>query len=283
MPLKIAFQGNPLTLVGRRISLGSIAPDFKVISNSLKEVSLSDFKAKIKVISSFPSLDTPICDLQVKEFNKKIAQLSSDIVVLGISDDLPFAQSRFCSLNEIKNEMVLSDYRFSSFGINYGLLIKELKLLARAALILDKNNILRYIQIAPELTHALNYEDVLRNLGEVIKSPALTLKEDLSLHCKPCEGEIAPISKEKLERLLALSRGWELVEDRKIVKEFKFADFVEAKFFLDLISIIAQDQGHHPTLTLTFNKLKVTLSTHAALGLTENDFIMAKIIDELGV
>lgn len=279
---KITFQGNPLTLVGRRISVNNPAPGFRVITNDLKEAGLSDYKSKIKVISSFPSLDTPVCDLQVKEFNKKAVSLADDIVVIGISNDLPFAQSRFCSLNEIKNEVVLSDYKYSSFGINYGLLIKELRLLARASLIIDKNDYLRYLQIAPEITHSLAYADTLKNLDEVIKQPLLPVSPGLSLQCKPCEGGVSPMSSEKVAKLLAQYRGWELVEDKKIVKEFKFKDFTEAKYFLDLVSVIAQDQAHHPVLTLTYNKLRITLTTHVAGGLTENDFIMARIIDELG-
>lgn len=282
MVRKITFKSSPLTLVGRMLKTGITAPDFKVVSTDLKEVSLADFKNKVKVIGSFPSLDTPVCDLQVKEFNKKAAGFSSDIVVLGISKDLPFAQKRFCQMNDIKNEVVLSDYKFSSFGINYGLLIKELNLLARAVLILDKNDILRYIQVVDELTNVVNYEETLKNLEEVVKNPVLSVKEELPSKCKPCEGGTPPLPKEKIDKLLAQHRGWELVEDKKLVKEFKFKDFIEAKYFLDLVSVIAEEQAHHPTLTLIYNKLKVTLTTHAAGGLTENDFIMAKIIDELG-
>jgi thiol peroxidase len=280
---KVTFQGNPLTLVGRRIQLGSPAADFKLVATDLKEIKLSDFKGKIKIISSFPSLDTPVCDLQVKEFNKKAASLSGELVVMGISKDLPFAQSRFCSTNGIKNEILLSDYKYSSFGINYGLLIKELNLLARAALIIDKNGILRYLQIAPELTRALDYSDILNNLEAVIKDTVEFLKEELPLHCKPCEGGVPPMPKDRIERLLLEHRGWQLIEDKKIVKEFKFPDFSEAKYFLDLISVLAQEQGHHPSFNLNYNKLKVTLTTHAASGITGNDFIMAKLIDELGV
>lgn len=283
MPGKITFKGSPLTLAGRQVNIGNIAPDFRVVSRDLKEVSLVDFKGKIKLISSFPSLDTPVCDLQVKEFNKKAAELSSDITVLGISKDLPFAQSRFCSLNEIKNEIVLSDYKYSSFGINYGLLIKELNLLARAALIIDKNDTLRYFKVAPELTQSLDYQEVLNSLEAVIKNPGLTVKEALPIHCVPCEGVVAPLPKERVEKYFSQAKGWQLVEDKKIVKEFVFKDFIEAKYFLDIVSVIAEEQGHHPTLTLIYNKLRITLTTHAAGGLTENDFIMAGIIDSLEV
>jgi len=283
MSRKITFKGNPLTLVGRVLNVGAQAPDFKVTSQELKEVTGYDFRDKIKLISSFPSLDTPVCDLQVKEFNKRASGVSKDLVIIGISKDLPFAQKRFCQANEIKNEIVLSDYRFSSFGINYGLLIKELSLLARAVLILDKNNFVRYIQIAEEMTNALNFEDALKNLQEVVNSPAIDIKgKPLPSKCVPCEGQVLPLSKERIETLMAQERGWELAEGKKLVKEFKFPDFIEQKYFVDLVAIVAEEQGHHPVLTLIYNKLKITLTTHAADGLTENDFIMAKLIDELG-
>jgi len=282
MPAKITFQGNPLTLVGRPVKIGFVAPYFRVASQDLKEVTLSDFRGKIKIITSFPSLDTPVCDLQVKEFNKRASGLGPDVIIVGISKDLPFAQKRFCETFEIKNAKVVSDYKTSSFGINYGLLIKELNLLARSVIILDKNDVIRYIQIVPELTNSPDYEDVLNNLEGVIKNPETQVKAELSSKCKPCESGTLPMPKEKIEALLAKYRGWDLVEDKKLVKEFKFRDFVEAKYFLDLVSVIAEEQGHHPTMTIIHNKLKITLTTHAAGGLTENDFIMAKIIDEIG-
>lgn len=277
---KITFKGNSLTLVGRQLRVGTRAPNFKVVSGDLKEITLANFKEKIKIISSFLSLDTPVCDSQVKEFNKKAQELSSDVLVLGISKDLPFAQRRFCEMNQIKNEIVLSDYKHSSFGINYGLLIKEFNLLARTVLILDKGNTLRYVQVVDELTNSIDYADALKNLEEVINNPSLSISEELPSQCKPCAGGTPPLPKEKIEKLIAQYRGWEIIEDKKLVKEFKFKDFPEAKYFLDLVSVVAEEQGHHPTLTLIYNKLKITLTTHAAGGLTENDFIMAKIIDE---
>ena len=281
MSQKITFKGNPLTLVGRAIKTGIPAPDFKVVSQDLKEISLADFKGKTKIITSFPSLDTPVCDLQVKEFNQKAAGLSQEVVILGISKDLPFAQQRFCESFEIKNVKVFSDYKTSSFGINYGLLIKELNLLARSVLILDKNDNLRYIQIVGELTTPPDYEDVLKNLTGILKSAALPISANLPSKCKPCAIGTPSLAKEKIAKLSAEYPSWELVEDKKLVKEFKFKDFVEAKYFLDLVSIIAEEQVHHPTLTLIYNKLRITLTTHAAGGLTDNDFILAKIIDEL--
>ena len=280
--MNITFKGSPLTLVGRALKLETPAPEFKVVSADLKEVRLSDFAGKIKLVTSFPSLDTPVCDLQVKEFNKRATALSADTAILAISKDLPFAQKRFCSENNIQNINVLSDYKFSSFGINYGLLIKELNLLARAVLILDKNNILRYRQIVAELTTPPDYDAALTALKEVIAKPEIIPQAESPGQCKPCEGGVPALPKEKIDRLLAKHRGWELVEDKKMVKEFKFKDFVEAKYFLDLVAAVAEEQGHHPTMTSIYNKLRITLTTHSAGGLTENDFIMAGIIDELG-
>jgi thiol peroxidase len=267
--------------VGRTQKTGKQAPDFVVISNDMAEVRLSSFTEKVKVMTSFPSLDTAVCDLQVKEFNKRATGLHSEVVVLGISMDLPFAQKRFCQANDIKGVTVLSDYRFASFAINYGLLVKELRLLARAVLIVDKTNVLRHMKIVEEITNQPDYEDALASLDQVLKEPVFSVDEELPMHCTPCEEGTPPLPQEEVKKLIAQHRGWDLVEDRKLVREFRFKDFVEAKYFLDLISVVAEEQGHHPTMTLIYNKLKVTLTTHASGGLTENDFIMARIIAEM--
>lgn len=218
--------------------------------------------------------------MQIKEFNKRATNFSSEVIVLGISKDLPFAQKRFCESFGIKNVILASDYKFSSFAINYGLLIKELNLLARAILILDKNDILRYIQIVQELSMLPDYEDALKNLEQVLNNPGIIIKEEFPSKCQPCEIGSPPLPKEEVEKLLLKYPDWQLVDDKKIVKEFKFKNFMEAKYFLDFVSIIAEEQGHHPTMTLVYNKLKITLTTHASGGLTKNDFIMANIIEE---
>jgi thiol peroxidase len=283
MPKKVMFKGSPMTLVGRSLKVGAVAPDFRVVDSGLKDAGLADFKDKIKVITFFLSLDTPVCDLQVKEFNKRASTISSDIVIVGISKDLPFAQKRFCAENEIKNVKVLSDYKYSSFGINYGLLVKELNLLARGVLIIDKNDILRYFKVVDELTTPPDYDGALKNLEDIVKNPAVSpAKSGLPSKCKPCEEGTPPMPKNTIDKLLAQYRGWQLIEDKKIVKEFKLKDFAEAKYFVDLVSVMAEEQGHHPAILLTWGKVKITLTTHAAGGLTENDFIMAKIIDEIG-
>lgn len=167
MSSKITFKGNPLTLTGNEVKVGDKAPDFTVTSVDLNQVKLDDFKDKVKILTTFPSLDTPVCDLQVKEFNKRAASLADDVVVIGVSKDLPFAQKRFCDANSIENVVTVSDYKDNSFGNNYGLLIKELQLLARAIIIVDKSDIIQYIQIVSEVTDQPDYEDALNNLGKI--------------------------------------------------------------------------------------------------------------------
>ncbi len=277
----INSKGKPITLVGRVLVKGKKAPDFKIIAQNMSELRLSSFNGKIKVLTSFPSLDTSVCELQVKEFNKRATQFSPEVTVVGISKDLPFAQKRFCEAYNIASVTIASDYKSTSFGINYGLLIKELNLLARSILIVDKNNVLRYVQIVPEVTTQPDYEDALKDLDNVLNTPALSIKEELPDKCTPCEGGTPPLPAETLNRMIVQHPGWRLIEGKKIAREFKFKNFVEAKYFFDLIAAIAEEQGYHPDISLSYNLMTVTLTTHAVRGLTENDFIMAKIIDEL--
>lgn len=282
MERKITFKSNPLTLVGRAITEGIPAREFFATDVQLKEVTLSDYKDSIKIITSFLSLDTPVCDMQVKEFNKKAAGFSDDVVIIGISQDLPFAQKRFCQANAIDKLITLSDYKTNSFGINYGLLIKELRLLARAVIIIDKSNIIRYVQVVKEATSAPDYGQVLNTLEEVIRNPRLSLPQGLSSHCVPCEIGTPPLAKNRIEQLFNDIKGWELIEDKKIKKTFQFKDFIDAKYFVDIVAVVSEEQGHHPHIAIIYNKVTITLSTHAIGGLSENDFIMAGMIDELG-
>lgn len=277
---KITLQNQPITLVGRKIKVGQSAPQFKVVDNNLNEITLDKFKNKIKVITSFVSIDTPVCDMQVKEFNTKASSFPN-VIILGISKDLPFAQNRFCMVNDIKNLIILSDFKTSSFGINYGLLIKENNLLARATIIVDANDMIRFIQIVDEITKEPNYESILSGLKEVINSPSLQAAKRLPMKCIPCEAGTPPLTKNEINNLLPNAEGWNVVDDIKLVKEFTFKDFIEAKYFFDLLALIAEEQQHHPNFTLIYNKLRVTCTTHASHGLTNNDFVMARIINEV--
>lgn len=277
----VTFKGNIMQLVGRKLMFNKPAPDFIAVNKEMKELGLGSFENKIKVITTLVSLDTPVCESQAREFNKSAAGFASDVAVILISKDLPFAQERFCVSHGIDNLMVLSDYKYSSFGINYGLLIKELNLLARAIIILDGNNIVRYIQICKEITDAPDYKDALENLDKISKNQPQSENKNLLLKCTACETGMSTLPIEVIRDHMTSLADWQLVDDKKIVKEIKFVDFPTAKYFLDLLAIIAQEQGHHPTFTLIYNKLKITLTTHSSGGLTENDFVMAKIIDEL--
>jgi thiol peroxidase len=159
---KITFHGNPLTLAGNRVKPGDSAPDFEVLANDLSPVRLSDFAGKVCVISVVPSLDTPVCDIQTRTFNAEAAALGDDVVVLTISMDLPFAQQRWCGAAGIENIRTLSDHRNAEFGKAFGVLIDELRLLARAVFIVDANGVIRYKQVVEELTDEPDYDAAMK-------------------------------------------------------------------------------------------------------------------------
>ena len=158
----ITFKGNPLTLMGNEVKVGDKAPDFEVLDGDLSAVKLSDFAGRLCIISSVPSLDTPVCDTETRRFNKEAEKLGDDVVVLTISMDLPFAQKRWCGAAGVHNVILLSDYRDASFGKAFGVLIKELRLLARAVFVLDREGIVRYVEIVKELTEEPDYEAALK-------------------------------------------------------------------------------------------------------------------------
>jgi thiol peroxidase len=157
----ITFKGNPFTLLGPELKVGDKAPDFAVVDNGLAPASLASSAGKIRIISSVPSLDTPVCDTETRRFNQEAAGLPGDVVVLTISLDLPFAQKRWCGAAGIDKVTTLSDYRDRSFGLNYGVLIKELLLLTRAIFVVDGQGVVRYIQIVPEVTSEPDYAAVM--------------------------------------------------------------------------------------------------------------------------
>ena len=160
----VTDHGDTITLVGPELEVGDKAPDFTVLDANLKEVNLRDLIGKVKVISVTPSLDTPVCNLQAKKFDEEATNLPGEVVVLNISMDLPFAISRFCAAEGIDKVKVLSDHREASFGTSYGVLIKELRLLARSIFIIDRNDRIAFIQIVPEITHHPDYSEALETL-----------------------------------------------------------------------------------------------------------------------
>ena len=144
----VTMKGEPLTLLGPELSVGDVAPDFRVVDAGFQPVTLSDFKGQPVLISAVPSLDTSVCSLQTKRFNEEATQLAG-VAVLTISQDLPFAQKRFCETEKVGNIRVLSDHVHREFGLHYGVLIKENALLARSIFVVGRDGKLRYLQIVP--------------------------------------------------------------------------------------------------------------------------------------
>lgn len=161
----ITFNQEPVTLLGKEINVGDQAPDFTVVSNDLKDVSLSDYKGNVKLISVVPSIDTGVCSEQTKRFNEEADKIDN-VQVLTISMDLPFAQQRWCAANGIKKLDTLSDHRDADFGEKYGVLIKELRLLSRSIFVVDSNDKVTYAEYVQEVTNHPDYDAALKAAGE---------------------------------------------------------------------------------------------------------------------
>lgn len=156
----VTFAEDPVTLLGTELKAGDKAPDFSVLSNDLNEVSLGDYAGKVKLIAAVPSVDTGVCSEETRRFNEEAANIP-DVQVLTISMDLPFAQTRWCAANGIKNLDTLSDHRDADFGEKYGVLMKELRLLARAIFVVDSSNTITYTEYVSEVTNHPDYQKAL--------------------------------------------------------------------------------------------------------------------------
>ena len=161
----VTMHGQKLELEGKRPMVGDKAPDFTVVDTDLKEVVFSRLPAKTYVISAVPSLDTPVCDIETRRFSKEADRMGKDVEVLTISMDLPFAQKRWCGAAGVTNVRVLSDHRQASFAKAYGVLIKDLRLLARVVFIVDGDRNIRYVQAVDEITNEPDYGRVLSALA----------------------------------------------------------------------------------------------------------------------
>lgn len=162
----VTAGNRPLELQGTSAELQKIAPDFKVADASFKAVHLSDFAGKTVLISVVPSLDTGVCSIQTKKFNAEISAMPAEVVALTISTDLPFAQKRFCQQEQVDKLLVLSDAVWGDFGSSYGLRIKDMGLLTRAVLIIDRSGKLVYQQLVPTLSQEPDYTDALTTLKQ---------------------------------------------------------------------------------------------------------------------
>jgi len=165
---KITMKGNPLTLIGDFPQIGSEAPNFEILDNDLSPVKLLSFRGKVSVIVSVPSLDTPVCDIETRRFNEEAGNLGSDVSIITISMDLPFAQKRWCGAAGVEKVTTLSDHFDASFGMAYGVLIKELRLLARAVCVIDRDGIIQYTQLVKEVTDEPDYDEVIEAVKNIV-------------------------------------------------------------------------------------------------------------------
>lgn len=164
----VTMKGNPVTLVGNEVRVGQAAPEVELVANDLSAVALSSFRGKVCILTSVPSLDTPVCDIETRRFNEEADALGDGIVVVTVSADLPFAQARWCGATGAQNVQTLSDHREAAFGTSYGVLIKGLRLLARAVFVLDQDGIIRYQELVPEITAEPDYEAALQAAQELL-------------------------------------------------------------------------------------------------------------------
>lgn len=165
------LKGNPLTLVGPELKAGDAAPDFALVDNGLKPVTLKDTGTQVRIISVVPSLDTPVCDAQTKRFNEEAAKLP-DLSIITVSMDLPFAQKRWCNDFQVDKVKMLSDHKDGSFGANYGTLIKELRIESRAIFVVDHNNKVVHAEYVKEVADHPNYEAALAAAKSAASSKA---------------------------------------------------------------------------------------------------------------
>ena len=146
----VKMKGSPMTLVGPEIRVGDKAPGFSVRTQDLQPFTLQDTRGKVRLFSVVPSLDTPVCDLETRRFNSEATKLGPDVVILTVSMDLPFAQKRWCGAAGVDKVVTVSDHRDASFGTAYGVLVKDVRLLARAVFVVDRGGIIRYVQLVKD-------------------------------------------------------------------------------------------------------------------------------------
>ncbi|GAP76577.1 MULTISPECIES: thiol peroxidase [Pseudoalteromonas] len=164
---KVTAQGKPVTLLGKGVKVGDAAPDFRTVNAQFEPRSLNDYQGKAVLLSVVPSLDTGVCSIQTKHFNEKVASEFPQVAMLTVSTDLPFAQKRYCAAEGIDKLETLSDAVWRDFGEQYGLLIKDMGLLSRAVLVLDKDHKVIYKQLVSDLSKEPNYDHAIRALNSL--------------------------------------------------------------------------------------------------------------------
>ena len=165
--MKITFAGNDVNLLGKEIKVSDKAPEFKATKNDLSVFDSKENEGNVIVYSVAPSLDTSVCALQAKRFNQEASKLDN-VKIVTITEDLPFAQARFCSNEDIENTIMVSDYKDREFGEKYGFLMEENKLLARGVVIVDKDGIVQYVEYVPEVTNEVDFDKALEEVKKLI-------------------------------------------------------------------------------------------------------------------
>ena len=156
----VTMRGNPLTLVGDELKVGDTAPDFELVGQDMSPVKLSDYAGKVVIVSAVPSLDTPVCDTETRRWDKERAALGSDVEMLTVSMDLPFAQKRWCGATEVGHRTA-SSHRDEDFATSYGILVKELRLLGRTVFVIGKDGKVKYAEYVKEIASEPNYDAAL--------------------------------------------------------------------------------------------------------------------------
>lgn len=169
MKHSVVFGGRPMTLTGTHCEVGALAPAFTVLDERLSPVSSERFDGKVRIYSIFPSVDTSVCSLQNIRFNREASTLGDEVAVVALSVDLPFAQRRFCAAEGIDRVYVYSDYRDLDFGLKYGFVMEELRLLARGVVVVDRDDRIRYVEYVPEVTHEPDYARAMEAARELIR------------------------------------------------------------------------------------------------------------------
>jgi thiol peroxidase len=160
MARQTTLKGNPLDLAGPELKVGDKAPDFSLTDNGLGTVTLADTGNGVRIVAVVPSLDTPVCDQEVRRFNEEAANLGA-VKILTVSCDLPFAQKRWCGAAGVDKVQSLSDYKSGKFGADYGVMISDLRIHSRAIFVVDGENTIRYVEYVPEVADHPNYEAAL--------------------------------------------------------------------------------------------------------------------------
>lgn len=165
---KITFKGEVLEIIGKALNVGQALPSVKLTANDMSDSGLEQYKGKVRIILSVPSLDTPVCSAETLKFNEEASKISDNLKVIVVSRDLPFAQKRWCGTEGISSVVTLSDYKYQGFGEAFGVLIQSWGLLARAVFVVDQNSVVRYVEYVPEVSSEPNYALALESAKKLL-------------------------------------------------------------------------------------------------------------------